>query len=160
MSKSDLVFLGICVVLLFAWPLRWEKGPAISNKSIVTQHLQDRWTGQYWVETYAPHKRVIEPLITEDMVWEQMADDPRYLDAIKKLESVKEFGISEKYARKRGIQAEMASYAHTELIRRAYLMRDTATFIWLAVFTASLTVLLVRVLRRYLIGQRNKRESN
>ncbi len=46
----------VCLLLLAAWPFRWEKGPIqtahVSNGDLKIVHLRDRWTGQAWYSYY------------------------------------------------------------------------------------------------------------
>ncbi|HBQ28935.1 MAG TPA: hypothetical protein DD719_06030 [Desulfotomaculum sp.] len=68
MKKTWLVFAVVCVVLLLAWPFRWEKGPVLTHESEKVFHTKDRWTGQRWATTYFLRGNVVENLYLESWV--------------------------------------------------------------------------------------------
>jgi hypothetical protein len=66
MKRAWIIPAVICLLLLVAWPLRWEKGPtqSVSGQKIKIIHLQDRWTGQAWIDLYG---FVDEKLVSGEM---------------------------------------------------------------------------------------------
>lgn len=42
----------VCLLLLAAWPFRWEKGPTQSFSGAKIVHLKDRWVEQRWIALY------------------------------------------------------------------------------------------------------------
>jgi hypothetical protein len=68
MKKTWLVFAVVCVVLLLAWPFRWEKGPVLTHESGKVIHTKDRWTGQRWVTIYFLRGNVVENPYLESWV--------------------------------------------------------------------------------------------
>lgn len=107
------LFLGICMLLLVAWPFRWDKGPQQNivgynyTKSTVI-YKTDRWTGDHWVKIYKINQKGISasfiPVAVEnlnrsipDKPWpgwhstnydEQLKEWEAKVDSIKKQKSI------------------------------------------------------------------------
>ncbi len=52
MKLSWAIPAAVCILLMTAWPFRWEKGPVQSEAEGKIVHMRDRWTGQAWVALY------------------------------------------------------------------------------------------------------------
>ncbi|RPF47104.1 hypothetical protein EDD75_1377 [Thermodesulfitimonas autotrophica] len=54
MKRAWIIPAVMCLLLLAAWPFRWEKGPTqtVNNGALKIVHLRDHWTGQAWVALY------------------------------------------------------------------------------------------------------------
>lgn len=52
LKRLWIVTLILCVLLMIAYPFRWEKGPTQTEAGLKIIHLRDRWTGQNWITVY------------------------------------------------------------------------------------------------------------
>jgi len=49
LGMISIAFFVLGVLLLSVYPLRWEKGSVQTEGGLKIIHLQDRWTGQGWL---------------------------------------------------------------------------------------------------------------
>lgn len=66
-----IISLVVCVLLLAAWPLRWENHESARDGMLVEIHVRDRWIGQWW--SVNPHTGMTEPKISNSLIEQRAA---------------------------------------------------------------------------------------
>ncbi|AVX40774.1 hypothetical protein CTH_10010 (plasmid) [Carboxydocella thermautotrophica] len=162
MKKPWIIPALISLLLLLAWPFRWEKGPTQTTPQYAIVYLKDRWTGQEWIKIYSPTKKIreipniekkeVEARVNEILLKspdmanirskiEQMSKDPRYTPGPSKfslslLWSLSEYGFdTSKYYN------QAKEKALNEIINETMLYRNIATWVWSSLLLISLITL-------------------
>lgn len=100
MKRVWIIPAVICLLLLAAWPLRWEKGPVQSDSKAKIIHMRDRWTGQSWVALYG--------VVDGQLLSGEMRPVPPQADIAKRKEQI--LASPEEVQKRQELEKKLAEY--------------------------------------------------
>ncbi|BAF61060.1 MAG: hypothetical protein HPY89_12890 [Pelotomaculum sp.] len=100
MKRAWIIPVVICLLLLAAWPFRWEKGPVQSDSKAKIAHMRDRWTGQAWVALYG--------IANGEVYSGEMRPVPSQADIAKRKEQI--LASPEEVQKRQELEKKLAEY--------------------------------------------------
>ncbi|MEW6274944.1 MAG: hypothetical protein AB1556_07515 [Bacillota bacterium] len=109
MKRAWIIPAVICLLLLAAWPLRWEKGPVQSDSKAKIIHMRDRWTGQAWVALYG--------IANGEVYSGEMRPIPSQADIAKRKEQI--LASPEEVQKRQELENRLAKYEEIKKLHSA-----------------------------------------
>lgn len=100
MKVSWVIPAAVCILLVIAWPFRWEKGPVQSTVESKIVHMRDRWTGQAWLVLYGN--------IDSQLLSGEMRPVPSQADIARRKERI--LSSPEQAQKKQELERQLAEY--------------------------------------------------